>query len=120
MKDIKRGELVLAKIASKGEFAVGRVDYAAIDRGVHHLGIECGGMRFSVAWYDEAEIITPHEAAYILDAVACSGLGSGEAIDPWAELEACRQRERQRKMSAASQAGPPWPAGKMADRTEET
>jgi len=119
MKDIKQGDLVLAKIAGKCEFAVGRVDYISTDGRDYRIGIECGGMRFSVAWYDEAEIITPHEAAYILDAVACAGLGSGESIDPWAELEACRQRERQRKMSAATQAGNPWPAGKMADRTEE-
>jgi hypothetical protein len=56
-------------------------------------------MRFSVAWYDEAEIITPHEAAYILDAVACAGLGSGESIDPWAELKICRERELTRQAS---------------------
>jgi hypothetical protein len=120
MKDIKQGDLVLAKYAMKNEFAVGRVDYVFTDHKWKHISIECGGMRFSAAWYDRIEIITPHEAAYILDAVACAGLGSGDSIDPWAELAECRQRERQRKMAAASQAGPPWPAAKMADRTEGT
>jgi hypothetical protein len=101
MSEIKQGDLVMAKIAGKCEFAVGRVDYAATDlwRIRNHLALHCGGMRFSVAWYDRVEIITPHEAAYILDAVACAGLGSGESIDPWAELKNCRERELTRQAS---------------------
>jgi hypothetical protein len=99
MKDIKQGDLVLAKYAMKNEFAVGRVDYVFTDHKWKHISIECGGMRFSAAWYDRIEIITPHEAAYILDAVACAGLGSGETIDPWAELKICRERELTRQAS---------------------